>query len=143
MNILGSIILIAGGILAASAYIISKKPEAEKLIKKLMPFNGWIGIIMFIWGVWYVFDIIFHLGRYTTLLKIDPFWGFVSMLFVPFMAVVTGFMLGFGLVARWIPGQGRSEEKLLALRKKLIRITTPLGFLAILAGILHLFKLLF
>ena len=143
MNLLGSIILIAGGMLAASAYIISKKPEAGKLIKKLMPFSGWIGILMFAWGVWAVFDLIFHLGRHTALLKIDPVWGVVSMLFVPFMALVTGFMLGFALVARWIPGQGRSEEQLLALRKKLIGITTPLGLLAIVAGILHLLGLIF
>lgn len=143
MNILGSIILIIGGILAASAYIVSKKPEAGKLIKNLVPFTGWIGIIMFVWGVWHLLNVLFHLGAFTALLKLDPFRGFVSMLFVPFIAVVTGFMLGFALVARWIPGQGSSEEKLLELRKKLIRRTTPLGFLAVLAGVLHLSELLF
>ena len=143
MNILGSIILIMGGALAASAYIISKKPEAETLIKKITPFSGWIGIFMFVWGVWYVVDMIFHPGRYTELIKIDPFWGFVSMLFVPFIAVAVGFMLGFALVARWIPGQGDSEEKLPGLRKKLIRITTPLSLPAILASVLHLFRLIF
>ena len=108
-----------------------------------MPYNGWIGILMFMWGVWKVIDVIFHLGSYKELLKADPFWGFLGMLFVPFIAVAVGFMLGFALVARWIPGQGESEEKLLALRKKLIKITTPLGFLAVLAGILQLFRLLF
>ncbi len=143
MNILGSIILIIGGILAASAYIVSKKPEAGEFIKKLMPLTGWIGILMFAWGVWHLFDVILHLGAFIALIKLDPFWGFISILFVPFIAVVTGFMLGFALVARWIPGQGQSEEKLLALRKKLIRRTTPLGLLAILAGVLHLFKLIF
>lgn len=141
MNILGSILLIAGGILAASTYIISKKPETEKWIRNLIPFNGWIGIFMFAWGVWNTVHIIFNLGSYTKLIKLDPFWGFVSMLFVPFMAITVGFMLGFALVARWIPGQGSDEEKLLRLRKKLIVITTPLGFLAILAGILQLFRL--
>ncbi|MEM9686512.1 MAG: hypothetical protein AAF934_06275 [Bacteroidota bacterium] len=143
MNLLGSILLIVGGILAASAYIVSKKPEAEKLIANLMPFTGWIGIFMFAWGIWAVFDLIFNLDRHTALLKIDPVWGVISILFVPFVAVVTGFMLGFALVARWIPGQGRGEAQLLTLRKKLIRITTPLGLLAILAGIVHLLKLLF
>ncbi len=143
MNILGSIILIVGGILAASAYIISRKPEAGKLIKKVAPFSDLIGIFMLFWGVWYVIDVIFHLSRYTGHIKADPFWGFIAMLFIPFIAVVTGFMLSFARIAEWIPGQGRSEEKLLALRKKLIKLTTPLGLLAILAGILHLFRLIF
>ena len=143
MNILGSIILLLGGILAASAYIVSKKPEAERLIAKIMPFNGLIGIAMLAWGMWSTFDVIFHLGRYTELIKLDPFWGFVSMLFIPFIALTVGFMLSFAMIARWIPGQGSSEEKLLELRKKLIRITTPLGLLAILAGVLQLFRLFF
>lgn len=85
---------------------------------------------------------IFHPGSYTELIEIDPFRGFVSMLFVPFTAVAVGFMPGFALVA-WIPGQGGSEEKLPDLRKKLIRITTPLSLPAILAGVLHLFRLIF
>ena len=143
MNILGSIVLIVAGILAAAAFIIARKPEAGKLINKVMPYNGWIGILLFIWGGWYVFDVIFNLGRYSEFMKLDPFWGTVRALFVPATAVFLGFMLGFTLVAKWIPGQGRSEEKLLALQKRLIKITTPLGLLGILAGVLHLFDLIF
>ena len=143
MNILGSVMLIVAGILAAAAFIIARKPEAGKWINKIMPFNGWIGTLLFVWGAWYVVDVILHLGRYSEYMKLDPFWGFIRMLFIPATAVFLGFMLGFTLVAKWMPGQGRSEEKLLALQKKLIKITTPLGLLGILAGILHLFDLIF
>lgn len=37
MNISGSIILIPGGALATSAYIISKKPEAGALVRGIKP----------------------------------------------------------------------------------------------------------
>lgn len=142
MNILGSIILIVAGILAAAAFIIAKKPEAGKLLNKVKAYNGWIGILLFIWGIWYVVDVILHLSHYLEFIKLNPFWGVVRMLLVPAVAVFLGFMLGFTLVAKWMPGQGRSEEKLLALQKKLIKITTPLGLLGIVAGILHLFYLI-
>ena len=37
------LITIAGGILAASALIIARKPNAKELIDKLTPYQGWIG----------------------------------------------------------------------------------------------------
>jgi len=49
---LDGLIGIAGGILAASALIIARKPNAKELIDKLTPYQGWIGVVMFGWGIW-------------------------------------------------------------------------------------------
>ena len=49
---LGGLITIIGGILAASGFIIKRSPNAQQLIDKLTPYQGWIGIVMFGWGVW-------------------------------------------------------------------------------------------
>src|SRR5689334_7973462 len=40
------------GILAASGFIIKRMPNAQSLIDKIAPYQGWIGIVMFGWGIW-------------------------------------------------------------------------------------------
>jgi hypothetical protein len=47
---LAGLITIAGGILAASALIIARKPNAKQLVDKITPYQGWIGIVMFFWA---------------------------------------------------------------------------------------------
>ena len=85
------LITIAGGILAASALIIARKPNAKELINKLTPYQGWIGIVMFFWGVWAVIDCTTHLS----FLKVAPlFWTFWLASGVADLLV--GFLLGFG-----------------------------------------------
>jgi len=48
---LSSIIAIVGGTIAASSIIVAKKPNAQELIDKLTPYQGWIGVVLTIWGV--------------------------------------------------------------------------------------------
>ena len=68
---LAGLITIAGGILAASSLIIARKPNAKDLIDKITPYQGWIGIVMFFWGVWGTLDCI----RGMSLLSVRPlFW---------------------------------------------------------------------
>lgn len=55
---LDGLISIAGGILAASALIVARKPNAQQLIDKLTPYTGWIGIVMFCWGVYGVLNVV-------------------------------------------------------------------------------------
>ncbi len=52
------LITIAGGILAASALIIARKPDAKALIDKLTPYQGWIGVVMFVWGIFELLSVI-------------------------------------------------------------------------------------
>jgi len=49
---LGGLITIAGGILAASGFIIKRSPNAQSLIVKIAPYQGWIRMLMFVWGEW-------------------------------------------------------------------------------------------
>ncbi|HEY4057720.1 MAG TPA: hypothetical protein VGM39_13995, partial [Kofleriaceae bacterium] len=41
-----TLLLLAAGVLACSALIIGKKPEAKQLIDKLVPFQGIIGVAL-------------------------------------------------------------------------------------------------
>jgi hypothetical protein len=131
---LAGLITIAGGILAASALIVARKPNAKQLIEKLTPYQGWIGIVMFFWGVWGVFDCITH----VSFLKLAPvFWSFWLASGVADLLV--GFLLGFGLLTKYAlsksPGaRARGEQ----LRARLVPYQATCGLFAIAMGALYI-----
>lgn len=71
---LGGIITIAGGTIASSGFIIGRRPNAKELIEKLTPYQGSIGIVMLVCGVWELFGALIHLGLLGTSPLIWAFW---------------------------------------------------------------------
>jgi hypothetical protein len=128
------LITIAGGILAASALIIARKPNAKELIDKITPFQGWIGILMTFWGAWAVLDCI----RNLSVLKVAPlFWTFWLAQGVADLLV--GFLLGFGLITKYTLGNsavGRARGQ--QIRERLAAYQGPLGLFAIVMGALYI-----
>ncbi len=49
-----------------------------------------------------------------------------------------GFTMGFGMIAKWIPGDSNPEEKAEELQRKLMPFEAIFGMIAIGAGILGL-----
>src|SRR4051812_39359815 len=94
------LITIAGGILAASGLIIARKPNARQLIDKLTPYQGWIGTVMFFWGIYELFAVVTNLG----VLKLAPlhflFWAGSGV-----ADLVVGFLLGFGMITKYALGK--------------------------------------
>jgi hypothetical protein len=131
---LAGLITIAGGILAASALIIARKPNAKDLIDKLTPYQGWIGVVMFFWGVWAVFDCVTHVG----FLKIAPvFWTFWLASGVADLLV--GFLLGFGLITKWTLDKNPvARERGAQIRAKLAPYQGLCGLFAIAMGALYI-----
>ena len=131
---LSGLITIAGGILAASALIIARKPNAKDLIDKITPYQGWIGIVMFFWGVWGVLDCVRFLG----LLSQRPlFWLF--WLACGAADLVVGFLLGFGLITKYALGKSPSAmARGQALRAKLAVYQGTFGLFAIAMGALYI-----
>jgi hypothetical protein len=132
-----SILPIAGGLLAASGFIMARKPDAKKYLDMLAPYSGFIGIGMFVDGV---INIPFWLsnglgsGYFTGLSKI------MILLLVPTL-VLTGFLLGFGLAAKYIfkgGGNQAAQEKAGKMQAKLANFAAPLGFVTIIAGLLFM-----
>ena len=130
---LGGLITIAGGILAASALIIARKPNAKQLIDKLTPYQGWIGIVMFGWGIWGVLDCV----RGMSFLKVAPlFWTF--WLISGIADLVVGFLLGFGLITKYtLSGSPQALAKGQNIRAKLAPYQGMFGLLAIAMGALY------
>jgi hypothetical protein len=127
------IITIIGGILAASSFIIKSKPNAKELIDKLVPYQGWVGIAMFCWGVFETIGVITSIGW----LGHHPLnWIFRLLEAVADLGV--GFLLGFSLISQY--ALSKSPEAMARgqqLRGKLVGVQIPLGFLAIGIGLVY------
>jgi len=132
---LSGIIAILGGVLAASGLIISKKPNAKELIDKITPYQGWIGIVLFVWGIWDLFSVIGALSYIDSL-------GFLLWIFwlgISVVEILVGFMLGFGLISKYALSKSEAAmEKGQNIRAKLMKFQSPLGLILIALGLLYI-----
>jgi hypothetical protein len=131
---LGGLITIAGGILAASGFIIKRMPNAQQLIDKIAPYQGWIGLCMFGWGVWESF----HSVLGISLLSSHPlqwiFWTLSGL-----ADLVVGFLLGFGLITHYaLSKNATAMAKGQRIRSSLVTVQAPLGLLAVVMGSLYI-----
>jgi hypothetical protein len=128
------LITIAGGILAASSLIIARKPNARDLIDKLTPFQGWIGIVMFFWGIWETLDCVRGIGM---LAHRPLFWAFWTA--TAAADLIVGFMLGFGLITKYALSKNpQANAKGQQIRAKLAPLQGTFGLLAIVMGLLYI-----
>jgi D-alanyl-lipoteichoic acid acyltransferase DltB (MBOAT superfamily) len=131
---LSGLITIAGGILAASALIVARKPNAKDLIDKLTPYQGWIGIVMFLWGIYATFTCV----RYIGVLSDAPILWTLSLASAV-ADLVVGFLLGFGLITKYtLDGNPVARARGQQLRERLARYQGAFGLLAIAMGTLYI-----
>ncbi len=129
-----AISLIILGMLAASSIIVSKKPDAEKYLKQLAQYQGWIGLVFAIWGVWGIISSIIHIN----LLSSNPIMWSTQML-TSFLEAALGFILGYGMINSMLLSKNpEAEEKGKELLKRLQPFQSTLGIVAIVLGILAL-----
>lgn len=124
-----------GGVLAAAGFIAAKKPSAGELIGKLVPYQAFVGVGMMV--VFVLMAIDGFIGASFDMLDFKALIGLVWIGTV-FSNLLVGFLLGFGLVAQWIPGEGSVETKALEIQKKLINVQVPLGFVALVCAFMNL-----
>jgi hypothetical protein len=131
---LAGLITIAGRLLAASNLIIAKKPNAKDLIDKLTPYQGWIGIVMFFWGIWETFNALRFIGMLSAAPMLWIF-GFATAV----ADLVVGFLLGFGLITKYtLSGSPAAQARGQQFRAKLAPWQGTFGLLAIAMGVLYL-----
>ncbi len=123
----GGFITILGGLLAASSFIIARKPNAKELLDKITPYQGWIGVVLFVWGI---------RGLLASLSPFNLFWVLSST-----ADLLVGFLLGFGLITKYALSKNETAlAKGQAIRAKLVGIQVPLGFAAIVLGVLFILR---
>lgn len=129
MGIITGLILFLGGALAASSFIIEKRPDAENLINKLIPYQGWIGIALIFFGI---IDLI------RSFAEIDSVMFYWTISFITAgVEIILGFLLGFNMINQFLLNRRPDfAEKGLEIRDKLVNIQIPLGITAMIIGAL-------
>jgi len=135
MGWLHLILLIASGILATSAFIVAKKPDAKAMIDKLVPFQAFIGVSLLAISLWSWL----HFGI-VNIFRLFSYWplGGLAAIGGVFSGLLLGFLFGMPQIAKWIPGESSAETKAMELSKKLAPIQMIIGVVALASGLLIL-----
>ena len=104
------------GVLAVPSLIIAKKPNAKELIAKITPYQGWIGAISCLWGVWGLISSVLSIGWLTTY---PIYW--VTFLADSALLFGLGLILGIGTLKTFVKNpqaQAKMDETLAKLQPK-------------------------
>lgn len=117
------------GVLGAANLIIARKPDAKELIGKLAPYQGWIGVVSCLWGVWGVIGSVLNLGW----LAVAPIYWITWLAYAVLQAVL-GFLLGIGVIKMFVK-KPEAVEKMNQMVTKLAPYQGTLGLIAIGVGV--------
>lgn len=135
MGFLLSGLLLVGGVLAAANLIISKKPEAADLIKKIAPYQSWIGLGLLGWGIFmFLFRFLFWIKSWTIWLRFVPVWS-ISYLASIIVMILLGAILSMNFLKQ---RKELPKEKLEAIEKKIKPFQIPLGVTAVILAVVGL-----
>lgn len=128
------ITLIILGLLAAPSLLLAKKPNAKELLDKIVPYQGWAGLVFFVWGVLGIVFTILGAGIMSI-----GIWGiiwWVTQLLCCLAEALLGFLLGYSLIVKY--GLSKNEaakakgEQLMA---KLQPLQGKIGLFGIIMGV--------
>jgi hypothetical protein len=125
------IFLVLLSIVAVPSLILSKKPNAKELLEKIEPYQGWIGLLFCLGGIWGIISAILSISWLTT----APIW-WITLLAGSIVQATLGFMLGFGLMNKLFLGKNeKAKEKAAEIISKIAPKQGKLGILGIIVGI--------
>ncbi|OJJ24002.1 hypothetical protein BKI52_05590 [marine bacterium AO1-C] len=123
--------LIVLGILAAPSLLLSRRPDAKETLDKITPYQGWIGLVFFFWGLWGVIRTVLRIS----LLKYHALWWATSLA-GGLLEAALGFLLGYALINKLVlSNSDEAKEKGKRLLEKLRPMQTTLGVISIGLGI--------
>ena len=129
MGLISGVWMLLLGILAAPNIIISKRPDAKEVIDKIAPYQGWIGAVSAIFGLWGVLYSIFHI---RWLFHIPIYW--LTLTATGILQLSLGLLLGIGVIKSFLK-QPQAVEKLDLTVAKIMPFQGKLGLAAIVMGI--------
>ncbi len=126
------ITLIILSMIAVPSIILAKKPNAQELLDKITPYQGWIGMIFTFWGVYgIIFSGILGLSWFGSW---PIYW--TTTLAVNIMQAILGFILGYGLISKYVFSKSEeAKQKGAQLLAKLAPIQGKLGIAGIMVGL--------
>lgn len=112
MGLIGGLWLFVLGALAAPSIILAKRPDADQILAKITPYQGWIGAVSALWGVWGIISAILNLGWLSTF----PIW-WITLLAVALVQASLGLLLGIGILKTYIKSPAAQEKLDLTITK--------------------------
>ena len=121
--------LVVIGVLAAPNLVVSRKPEAKEWIDKLVPFQGWMGVISLIWGIVQVI-------RFLTKLRWFEYipTAFITWIVYAVCLVIIGILLGMNVIKSFVSNE-EAKEKMNQLVTKLAPKQGTFGLISIIVGL--------
>ncbi len=136
---LHGVTLVILGVLAAPSLLLSRKPEARELLDKIRPFQGWIGLVFCILGLWNIIKAILSIG----LLASHPLW-WITWIANSALKASLGFLLGYSMINRLLLSKNETAfDKGEELHHRLAPLQGSLGFIAIITGIWSIIAAIF
>jgi hypothetical protein len=152
MGLFLSGLMLLCGTIAASGFLVSKRPEIGGIVKKLESFQGSIGPMTFFWSLIsliYMFRIVSMISQLAEAASMASKYGadvgtsggglwtwWVSGLIACLLGIVLGFLLGYGALSKFfLSGKEELQEKVDAIRRKIAGIQMPLGLAGIVMAI--------
>ena len=128
------LLLLVAGVLALSALITARLPQAKDVISKIVPLQGVIGVVILVFGIIWAIKLFPDFDELTS--NQAPMSILLAVLGTVVSFLALGFVFGMPLIAQWIPGDSPAEQKALDAQKKLLPFQTLLGALALISVVL-------
>jgi hypothetical protein len=135
-------VLIALGVLASASSIVGSsaltrvfrrdmRPDAQVYIDKLVPYQGWLGFIACLWGIWIIISAVLNLNWFSYV----PIWWLTYAATGALIAAL-GLLLGYALLTKFVLSHNaeavrRGEQ----VRLSVVPYQVTLGYVAIVLGI--------
>jgi len=133
--LIGALAVIVGSLVALSSFIIARKPESRALFAKIAPYQGFLGVGLLVYGVW---QLLANLGDIRAWFEFNTVYA-LAWVACLVAAILLGINLGFGVIAGWIPGDGAAEQRGLAIQKKLLTYSLPIGLVGLFGGLITVY----
>jgi hypothetical protein len=125
------ITLIILGLMASPSILLNKKPEAKELLDKLVPYQGWIGLVFAFYGAWITIHAILNIN----LLSVNFIW-WLTWFSAGVVQASLGFLLGYGMLQKLIFSKNEvAKEKAEELLKKLAPMQGKFGLFGVILGV--------
>src|SRR5262245_55496391 len=134
------LVLLVLGCLAVPALVIAKQPNAKQILDKIVPFQGWIGVIAGIIGIVRSPSIPSALSLLG--LGVRGILWFLIYAVDDVVLIVLGFILGIGVIKSFVKDP-TAQGKLDAALAKVTPYQTTLGLIGIITGIVVVVNSLF
>lgn len=129
MGLVSGIWLAVLGVLGAATLIVSKRPDAKEAIDKLVPYQGWIGAVSAIWGLWGCISAVLSLNW----LSIVPIY-WITFAASAVLQLALGLLLGVGMLKTFIKN-AEASRRMDQTVAKLAPFQTRFGIAAIGLGV--------